>query len=167
MQARMKNPALLIPEAMQALQALGKAVHKSGISEKTLELVHLRASQINGCSVCLDMHSRALKHAGESDQRLFTVAGWRDTPYFTDAERAALALTEAATRMSDREDPVPDEIWNEAARHYNETQLGALLLAIASINVWNRLNVPTRQVAGEWMDSAEGKKWLEKEAVAR
>ena len=167
MQARMKNPALVIPEAMQALQTLSKSVHKSGIPEKTLELVHLRASQINGCSVCLDMHSQALKRAGESDQRLFTVAGWRDTPFFTDAERAALALTEAVTRLSDREDPVPDEIWEEAARHYDEKQLSALLLAIAAINVWNRLNVPTRQVAGEWMDSAEGKKWLEKEAVAR
>jgi AhpD family alkylhydroperoxidase len=167
MQARMKNPALVIPEAMQALQALSKSVQKSGIPAKTLELVQLRASQINGCSVCLDMHSRALKRAGESDQRLFTLAGWRDTPYFTDAERAALALTEAVTRLSDRPDPVPNEIWDEAARHYDETQLSALLLAIAAINVWNRLNVPTRQVAGEWMDSAEGKKWLEKEAVAR
>ena len=167
MQARMKNPALVIPEAMQALQALSKAVQKSGVSAKTLELVHLRASQINGCSVCLDMHSRMLKRLGESDQRLHTVTGWRDTPFFTDAERAALALTEAVTRLTDRADPVPDDAWAEAARHYDETQLSALLLSIAAINVWNRLNVPTRQVAGEWMDSAEGKKFLEKEAVAR
>jgi AhpD family alkylhydroperoxidase len=166
MQARMKNPALVIPEAMQALQALSKSVQKSGVPAKTLELIHLRASQINGCSVCLDMHSRMLKRAGESDQRLHTVAGWRDTPFFTDAERAALALTEAVTRLSDRADPVSDEIWDEAARHYDETQLSALLLSIAAINVWNRLNVPTRQVAGEWMDSAEGKKFLEKEAAA-
>jgi AhpD family alkylhydroperoxidase len=84
MQARMKNPALVIPEAMQALQALSKSVQKSGVPAKTLELIHLRASQINGCSVCLDMHSRMLKRAGESDQRLHTVAGWRDTPFFTD-----------------------------------------------------------------------------------
>jgi AhpD family alkylhydroperoxidase len=167
MQARMKNPALVIPEAMQALQALSKSIQKSGIPEKTLELVHLRASQINGCSVCLDMHSRLLKRAGESDQRLHTVAGWRDAPFFTDEERAALALTEAVTRLSDRADPVADEIWEEAARHYDETQLSALLLSIAAINVWNRLNVPTRQVAGEWMDSAEGKKHFEKEVVAR
>ena len=117
MQARMKNPALVIPEAMQALS---KSVQKHGIPENTLELVHLRASQINGCSVCLDMHSRQLKRAGETDQRLFTVAGWRDTPYFTDAERAALALTESGTRLSDRPDPVPDEIWEEAARQYDE-----------------------------------------------
>ena len=167
MQARMKNPALVIPEAMQALQALSKSVQKAGVPAKTLELVHLRASQINGCSVCLDMHSRMLKRAGESDQRLHTVAGWRDTPFFTDAERAALALTEAVTRLSDRPDPVPDDVWAEAARHYDETQLSGLLLSIAAINVWNRLNVPTRQVAGEWMDSAEGKKFLEREAVAR
>src|ERR1700758_794702 len=167
MQARMKNPALVIPEAMQALQALSKSVQKSGVPAKTLELVHWRASQINGCSVCLDMHSRMLKRAGESDQRLHTVAGWRDTPFFTDAERAALALTEAVTRLSGRPDPGPDDVWAEAVRHYDETQLSALLLSIAAINVWNRLNVPTRQVAGEWMDSAEGKKFLEKEAVAR
>src|ERR1700745_4224542 len=130
MQARMKNPALVIPEAMQALQALSKSIQKSGIPEKTLELVHLRASQINGCSVCLDMHSRLLKRGGESDQRLHTVAGWRDAPFFTDEERAALALTEAVTRLSDRADPVPDEIWEEAARHYNQQALAGLLLAI-------------------------------------
>jgi AhpD family alkylhydroperoxidase len=167
MQARMKNPALLNPDAMKALQALSKSAENRGISAKTLQMVHLRASQINGCSVCLDMHARLLKNQGESDQRLFAVAAWRDAPYFTDEERAALALTEAVTRLSDRPDPVPDEIWEEAARHYDETQLSALLLAIASINVWNRLNVPTRQVAGEWLDSADGKKHLEREAVAR
>ena len=92
----------------------------------TRDLVHLRASQINGCSVCVDMHARELKKAGETDERLFAVAAWRDTPYFTDAERAALALTEAVTRLSDRPDPVPDEIWDEAARHYDETALAAL-----------------------------------------
>src|ERR1700758_2935386 len=135
MQARMKNPALVIPEAMQALQALSKSVQKSGVPAKTLELIHLRASQINGCSVCLDMHSRMLKRAGESDQRLHTVAGWRDTPFFTDAERAALALTEAVTRLSDRADPVPDEIWDEAAKHYDETQLATLGLNIALTNM--------------------------------
>ncbi len=110
--------------------------------------MHLRASQINGCSVCVDMHARELKKAGETDERLFAVAAWRDAPYFTDAERAALALTEAVTRLSDRADPVPDEIWDEAARHYDEPALAALVLAIATINVWNRLNVTTRQVAG-------------------
>src|ERR1700677_3878786 len=106
MQARMKNPALVLPEAMQALQALGAAVHKGSVPRGTLELVHLRASQINGCSVCLDGHVRLAREAGESDERLFAVAAWRDAPYFSDAERAALALTEVVTRLSDRSDPV-------------------------------------------------------------
>jgi alkylhydroperoxidase family enzyme len=89
-----------------------------------------------------------MQKAGESNQRLFSVAAWRDTPYFTDAERAALALAEAVTRLSDREDPVPDYVWNEVATHYDEAGLAALLVAIGAINVWNRLNVSTRQVAG-------------------
>jgi AhpD family alkylhydroperoxidase len=151
MQARMNNPAFVVPDAMQALQALDKAVQKSGVPPKTLELVNLRASQINGCGVCAVQHPRILRKLGETDDRLFAVAAWRDAPYFTGAERAALALTEAATRMSDQADPVPDEIWDEAARHYDEQALAALVIAIANINVWNRLNVTTRQVAGqEW-----------------
>jgi AhpD family alkylhydroperoxidase len=147
MQARMANAAMVLPEAMQALLALGKAAEKGGLPSKTIALVQLRASQINGCSVCVDMHARGMKQAGETDERLFTVAAWRDAPYFTDAERAVLALTEAVTRLSDRPDPVPDEVWNEAARHYDERGLAALLVAIGTINVWNRLNVATRQVA--------------------
>ena len=114
----------------------------------TRKLVHLRASQINGCSVCVDMHSRELKQAGEADERIFAVAAWWDAPYFTDAERAALALAEAVTRLSDRADPVPDEIWNDAARHYDESALAALIVSIALINVWNRFNATIRQVAG-------------------
>ena len=153
MQARMKHPAMIVPGAMQALQALSAAAEKGGVPSRTLGLVHLRASQINGCGVCVDMHPRLLRNEGETDERLFTVAAWRDTPYFTDAERAALALTEAATRLSDRADPVPDDVWAEAARHYDERALASLLLAIATINVWNRLNVATRQVAGEWLKS--------------
>jgi AhpD family alkylhydroperoxidase len=153
MQARMKHPAMIVPGAMQALQALGAAAEKGGVPSRTLGLVHLRASQINGCGVCVDMHPRLLRNEGETDERLFTVAAWRDAPYFTDAERAALALTEAATRLSDRADPVPDDIWAEAARHYDERALASLLIAIAAINVWNRLNVATRQVAGEWLKS--------------
>ena len=167
MQSRMKNPAMLIPEAMQALLALGKSVGKSGLPTKTAELIHLRASQINGCGVCVDMHARSLKQAGESDERLTAVAAWRDTPYFTDAERAALSLTEAATRLSDRPDPVPDEIWNEAARHYDERELAAVLLAIATINVWNRLNVATKQIAGEWMKSEDARKAVEAGLASR
>jgi AhpD family alkylhydroperoxidase len=100
MQARMKNPAMIVPGAMEALQALGKSAEQRGVPSRTLGLVHLRASQINGCSVCVDMHARSLK-AGETDERLFAVAAWREAPYFTDAERAALALTEAATPKGD------------------------------------------------------------------
>ena len=148
MQARMNHPAFVVPDAMDALQALGKAVGNGGVPERTLELVHLRASQINGCSVCLDGHSRAAKKAGETDDRLFTLAAWREAPYFTDAERAALDLTEAVTRLSDRADPVPDQVYDEAARHFDEAQLATVILAIANINVWNRLNAATKQVAG-------------------
>src|SRR6266700_1586842 len=148
MQARMKNIATIVPDAVKALQALAKSAEKGGVPSKTLGLVHLRASQINGCSVCVDMHPRLLKKEGETDDRLFAVAAWRDAPYFTDAERAALALTEAVTRLSDRADPVPDDIWDEAARHYDEPALAALIIEIALINVWNRFNVTTRQVAG-------------------
>ena len=150
MQARMSNPVMIVPDAMQALLALAKSTKKGGVPSRTLDLVHLRASQINGCSVCVDMHSRELKQTGETDERLFAVAAWRESPYFTDAERAALALTEAVTRLSDRADPVPDETWDEAARHYDEPALAALIIEIALINAWNRLNVTTRQVAGAW-----------------
>ncbi|HVA63871.1 MAG TPA: carboxymuconolactone decarboxylase family protein [Terriglobales bacterium] len=166
-QARMNNPVMIIPEAMQALQALAKSTENAGAPAKTLALVELRASQINGCGVCLDMHARFMKMQGESDERLHAVAAWRDAPYFTEAERAALALAEAATRLSDHPDPVPDAIWAEAAQHFDERQLSALLLRIALINVWNRLNVSTRQVAGEWIKSAEAKEWLESGAASR
>ena len=151
MQGRIKNPALTVPGALDALQQLGASSSRSGIPETTLYLVHLRASQINGCSVCVDIHSRELEHAGESSERIHTLAAWRETPYFTDAERAALALTEAATRLADRPDPVPDEVWEEAARHYTEEQLAALVVAIASINAFNRLNAATRQLTGGWV----------------
>lgn len=145
---RMKNPALLHPDAMHALQALSRVAQGHGVPPKTLELAQLRASQINGCGLCLDMHARNLKESGESDERLFAVAAWRETPYFTAAERAALALAEAATRLSDRAEPVSDEVWSEAARHFDEPALGALIIAIAAINAWNRINVTTRQIAG-------------------
>jgi AhpD family alkylhydroperoxidase len=149
MQARMNNPAMLVPDAMKALQALAASTQK-GLPERTLELVHLRASQINGCSTCVDGHARLAKKTGETDERLFAVAAWRDAPYFTEAERAALALTEAVTRLSDRADPVPDPVWNEAAKQFDEAELATLVLAIASVNVWNRLNVAVRQPAGVW-----------------
>ena len=135
---------------MQALNALSKVPTETGLSPKLLELVNLRASQINGCSVCIDGHWRIARKHGETDERLFAVAGWRDAPYYSNAERAALALTEAITRLSDRADPVPDDIWDEATRHYDGKSLAALVVAIANINIWNRLNVATRQVAGQW-----------------
>src|ERR1700719_1419136 len=147
----MKNPATIIPDAMTAIQALNAATEQGGVPPATLGLVHLRASQINGCSFCCNAGSRHAKASGETDERLFSVAAWREAPYFTDAERAALALTEAATRLSDRADPVPDSIWDEATRHYDELALATLIIAIANINVWNRLNVTTGQVAGEWV----------------
>jgi AhpD family alkylhydroperoxidase len=150
MQTRMSNPAMIVPDAMQALLALGKSVEKGSVPARTIDLVQLRASQINGCSVCVDSHTRFLKKEGETDTRLFAVAAWRDAPYFSAAERAALALAEAVTRLSDRTDPVPDEVWDEAARHYDEAGLAALIIAVAAVNVWNRLNVSTRQQAGQW-----------------
>jgi AhpD family alkylhydroperoxidase len=148
MTARMTNPAFVVDGAMDALQALNKAISRARLPINR-ELVHLRASQINGCSVCVDMHAKGARKAGESEERLFAVAAWRDTPYFSDAERAALALTEALTRIADKGEPVSDEVWEAAAEHFDETQLGALVLDIAQINVWNRLNVATRQIVGE------------------
>jgi AhpD family alkylhydroperoxidase len=144
----MNNPVVVVPDAMKALFALHESAKKGGLPAKTMALIELRASQINGCSVCVDMHSRDLRKMAETDDRLFAIAAWRDAPYFTDAERAALALTEALTRISDRPDPVPDDIWEEATRNYDETALAGLIIAIANINVWNRLNIATRQVAG-------------------
>jgi len=166
MQARMKNPAMIVPGAMEALQALGKSVEQRGVPAQTLGLVHLRASQINGCSVCVDLHARVFR-GDETDERLLAVAAWWEAPYFTDAERAALALTESVTRLSDRADPVSDEVWQEAARHYDEQALAALIVAIATVNVWNRLNVTTKQVAGEWAKSPEARKWVASGSASR
>lgn len=151
MQPRMNNPALTVPGALEALQKLGAAVRNAGVPHTTLYLIEARASQINGCSVCLDMHSRELKAAGEPDERVFMVGAWREAPYFSDAERAALALTEAATRLADRSDPVPDAVWEQAARYYDESQLAALVVAIATINAFNRINAATRQITGDWV----------------
>jgi AhpD family alkylhydroperoxidase len=148
MQARMNNPALTVPGAMQALLALGKSAQNGSVPAVVHHLVHLRASQINGCSVCVIMHARELKDAGQSEERIHAVSAWREAPWFTDAERAALSLAEAVTRLNDRADPVPDDVWAEAARHFDEPALAALVLSIAMINLWNRLNAATRQVAG-------------------
>jgi AhpD family alkylhydroperoxidase len=150
MEARMQNPAMIVPGAMEAIHALQKAAQSSSVPASTLALVHLRASQINGCGTCVDSGSTYAKKDGETEQRLYSVACWRGTPYFTDAERAALALTEEVTRLADRADAVPDEVWDEAARHYDEAGLSALILWISTTNVFNRLNVSTRQIAGSW-----------------
>jgi len=151
LEARIGNPAFVVTGAMDALLAMNKAISRADLSQGLLELVSLRASQINGCGVCAVQHPKLARRHGESDDRIFAVVAWRDAPFFTDAERAALALTEAVTRLADTADPVPDSVWDEAARHYDEQQLAALVLSIATINVWNRLNVATRQVAGqEW-----------------
>ncbi len=150
MQPRMKAPVLVLPEALNALLALGKAAALNVVPERTIKLMDVRASQINGCAVCLDMHNHELRQMGETDERLFSIAAWREAPYFTDAERAALALTESVTRLADKEDAVPDNVWEEAKRHYDEKGLAVLLLAIGKINIWNRLNAATRQPANAW-----------------
>jgi len=140
MQARLDGAGVAQPDVMKAISLLYKAAHSTSLAPATLELVHLRASQINGCSACVDAGARAAKKAGETDERLFAVAAWRETPYFTEPERAALALAESATRLADRGDAVPDEIWEAAAKHYDEQELGALVLWIAVTNFFNRIN---------------------------
>ncbi len=147
MTPRIKNPAAIVPNAMTAMINLAKIAESTSVPPKTLSLVHLRASQINHCAVCVDLEIKKSTER-ETAQRLAAVAVWRDAPFFTDAERAALGLAEAVTRLADRDDAVSDEIWAEAARHYDESQLAGLVLYITIANVWNRLNVATRQVAG-------------------
>jgi AhpD family alkylhydroperoxidase len=155
MEPRMTNPAMIVPNVFESLQKLTASMPE-GLPQKTIDLVHLRASQINGCAVCADMHSRGAKKRGETDERLYTLAAWREAPYFTDAERAALALTEALTRIADHPEAVSDDIFNAAAKHYDEASLAALVVQIAAINTWNRINVATRQIAGEWTSEFAG-----------
>ncbi|MEV4570425.1 carboxymuconolactone decarboxylase family protein [Nonomuraea sp. NPDC049419] len=150
MQPRMKNPAFVLPGATDGIQALFKAVHSGGVDATTLELVHLRASQINGCSACVDAGVKTARKAGVDEDRLATVAAWREAPYFTDEERAALALAEAATRLADRADGVSDEVWDRAATYFDEQQLAAIILMVGVTNLFNRLNASTRQIAGAW-----------------
>jgi AhpD family alkylhydroperoxidase len=151
MQARMQNPALTLPGSLDAIHALNRATKKADLPQLTTELVNLRASQINGCSVCVDIHTRALRKLGEKDNRIFCVAAWREAPYYSEAERAALGLSEAVTRIADRADAVPDEVWDEAAKHYSEIQLSALVLSIGIINLINRVNAATRQPTGDYV----------------
>ncbi|TDC55215.1 carboxymuconolactone decarboxylase family protein [Actinomadura sp. KC345] len=146
MQARMdiRKPAAAGYKAMFALEGY---VAASGVPKSTLLLVKLRVSQINGCAFCVNMHARDAKDAGETDERLWSVAAWREAPFYTDEERAALALAEAATRIGDNPAGVPDDVWNEAADHYDEETLAGLVMAIAAINAWNRISVTIRNPA--------------------
>jgi AhpD family alkylhydroperoxidase len=148
MSPRMPSPVMVVPDALPALLDLSRVISKAGLPKQTLDLVHLRTSQINGCAGCIHLHAGDLGKSEETDKRLLMVAAWREAPYFTGAERAALGLAEAVTRLSDRVDPVPDQVWDEAARHYSETELGALVIGIGLVNLWNRVNVSTRQVPG-------------------
>ncbi|MFF9853807.1 carboxymuconolactone decarboxylase family protein [Streptomyces litmocidini] len=149
MSARMPNPATVLPEAMPAILQLVKAVQSGGdVPATTLDLVHLRASQINGCGYCVVGGALKSQKEGETDERLHAVAAWRETPYFTEEERAALALAEYATRLADRPDAVPDAVWDEAARHYDEKQLAQIVLWLGLTNLFNRVNATTRQPAG-------------------
>jgi AhpD family alkylhydroperoxidase len=147
MKARIQNTTSQ-PDLTTGVQHLIKAAYAGGIPRQTLELVHLRASQINGCSACVDAGAASAAKAGVRSEKLLTLAAWYENPLFDDAERAALALTEAATRLSDRPGAVTDEIWAEAARHYDEPQLGALVLMVAITNFFNRINTTLRVPAG-------------------
>ncbi|GGO30765.1 carboxymuconolactone decarboxylase family protein [Microbispora bryophytorum] len=150
MEARMQNPATIIPAAMKPIMELMKATQSQGLPQELMEMIHLRVSQINGCSYCVDAGLKSLRKLGESDERIGLVSAWRETPYYTDAERAALALAEASTRLADRADAVSDEVWDNAADHFDEKQLASILLMTAVSNLFNRLNAPVRQIAGSW-----------------
>ncbi|QVQ52187.1 carboxymuconolactone decarboxylase family protein [Spiractinospora alimapuensis] len=148
MHARMTHPLTVLPEAMTAIQQANKAVSGAGVAPDLLELIHIRASQVNGCGACVEYGVTVAQKRGETTQRLLALASWRETPFFTERERAALALTEAATRMADRPDAVPEEIWDAAAAHFDERQLAAIVLKIAFTNAANRFNATIRQPAG-------------------
>ncbi|MFH0241667.1 carboxymuconolactone decarboxylase family protein [Streptomyces sp. HK10] len=147
MEARMKSPA--DPELVGAIQQIVKAAHSGGVDARLLELVHLRASQINGCSPCVFAGVRSAKKCGETDERLHNVVAWRETALFTEDERAALALAEAATRIQDGAPGVTDEIWEAAAARFDEKQLSSIILYIAITNFFNRINHTVREQAGK------------------
>jgi AhpD family alkylhydroperoxidase len=145
---RMQNPAFVLPDGFKGIGHLLGAVAKGGVPQTTLELVGLRVSQINGCTSCVQGHWEEAKKAGESDERIITVSAWRESPYFDDAERAALALADALTRLADRpDDAVPDQLWAEVVKHYDEQQVSALILQIATLNLFNRINVTVKEQA--------------------
>lgn len=161
--SRMKNPGTIIPEAMAPLQALGQVLGLAkGDPARALSLAMMRASQLNGCAMCLNW--QGAKQAGETDERLFAVSVWRESTLFSAPERAALALAESMTRLSDRPDPVPDTVWDEAARHFQERDLALIVLGVSTMNLYNRINVTTHQVAQEW-DANAAKDWATKNKV--
>ncbi|MEV6035672.1 carboxymuconolactone decarboxylase family protein [Nonomuraea sp. NPDC052116] len=141
MRMSIRKPAA---DGLKAMYALEAYINAAPVPRATLDLLRLRVSQINGCGFCVDMHAREAREAGVQDRRVNAVAAWRDTPFFSDGERAALALAEAATRVADNPDGVPDTVWQEAAAHYDEEALAALVMAISAINAWNRINITLR-----------------------
>jgi AhpD family alkylhydroperoxidase len=143
-------------KSLKYIVSAGRAAEDASLPAGTLELVKLRASQINGCGVCTDMHSKDAAHAGETSTRLNLVAAWRDATVFTDAERAALELAEQGTRIADAAGGVTDDVWANAAKHYDEDQLAALVCTIAVINAFNRLNVIVQQPAGDYQPGQFG-----------
>ncbi|MEU6389632.1 carboxymuconolactone decarboxylase family protein [Streptomyces sp. NPDC046939] len=149
MQNRLKNKNTGNPDVWKAVGLLHKAIAAGGIDPKLLALVHLRASQINGCSACVYASVAGGKKAGDTDERLHHVAAWREAPFFTDAERAALALAEAATRLQDGAPGVTDAVWDEVSAHFTEEQIGALNLEIALTNFFNRINRTIKEPAGQ------------------
>jgi AhpD family alkylhydroperoxidase len=154
MSARIESPVRTIPgfyeAALKLMGTINAAAKAAGVTDGLLHLIYLRASQINGCGLCVDMHWRDAAKAGESDERVHGVAAFREMPWFNDAERAALALVEAETRIADKGDAVPDAIWKEAERHWSAEALAVLVAATAMINTWNRMSATTRQTAGAY-----------------
>jgi AhpD family alkylhydroperoxidase len=141
---------------VKRLIAASRPVEESSLPKATQELVKIRASQVNGCGMCLDMHTKDAAAAGETAVRLAMVAAWREAVVFTEAERAALALTEEGTRLADAHEGVSDETWAAVRKHYDDEQIGALIALVATINAWNRLNVIVRNPAGEYQPGMFG-----------
>src|SRR5690349_19191450 len=148
MKMRIDYHAKFGDEPLQAMLALEKYVHKCGLDPKLLELVKMRASQINGCAYCLDMHYKDARALGETEQRLYSLDAWRETPFYSDRERAALAWTEAVTLVASTH--VPDDVYEAARAQFSEDELKTLTLAVAMINTWNRLNIAFRSVPGDY-----------------
>ncbi|MEU3649477.1 carboxymuconolactone decarboxylase family protein [Lentzea sp. NPDC034063] len=137
---RIANPITSVPGAMKALLDLSEAAARTGLDGDYVELICLRVSIMNGCGMCIDYHTKLLRQANVADEKVYAVAGWRDVPYYSDAEKAGFALAEQITHVH-----VSDEVWNEAAKHYSEEELAGLVIAIGAINLWNRMNVATQQ----------------------